>query len=220
MPKNNSKKSKRGAGQRNQPLQIFKSIAPSARRVRLSYSSNFQMAETAAGTGAFRVFRLNSIYDPDYSGVGTSAAGYSQMMTLYTHYRVNAAGFKLEAFIGGASGVVGFAPLMNQVTMNVNANTWRLLPYSKYALLSLNTSGGKNIANISGHFPLARMLGLTPAQYSTEMDYAAAAGANPTKNVYIAAFVQGIQGASVATASMVVTVEYDVEFFNPLPLYD
>lgn len=67
--------------------------------LKMKYVDNFQLI--GAG-GASRVFRLNSIYDPDTSVVnGHQPLGYDQWNTFYQKYRVFKAIVTLKAINAG-----------------------------------------------------------------------------------------------------------------------
>lgn len=63
---------------------------PPRKMVILPYSSNKTLtAGSASSFGSEYVFRLNSIYDPDYSGAGDYPNGYSAWSNFYADYRVH-----------------------------------------------------------------------------------------------------------------------------------
>lgn len=189
----------------------------------LAYSAPFTIVESAANLGGFRVFRLNSIYDPDLTGIGSSAAGLAQMGTMFSNYRVHATRVRLEGYYGpGTNGdqaaLVGFAPLANQTVLPANPNNWRLLPMSKHRLITNVAFGGANRIDVSSQFNLARLARITKMQYNTDFDYSGTTGSNPLRPLNLFVFIVTPGGAAPGTFYCTVTIAYEVEFFNPLPM--
>jgi hypothetical protein len=50
----------------------------------------------AIGTPVSYVFNLNSLYDPDYSGIGQQPIGFDQFMNFYDHYTVMGAKVRVD----------------------------------------------------------------------------------------------------------------------------
>jgi len=65
---------------------------------------------TASTNQAEYVYRLNSLFDPDFTGVGGQPDGFDQWKALYTNYRVVACGVEVEAVGGNGFGLLAIAP--------------------------------------------------------------------------------------------------------------
>lgn len=71
------------------PLKNFGTqYMPNQFMTRFVYTIDFGMTIGAGSITGTSLFRGNSIYDPDYSGVGTRAMGASEMSSIYDNYRV------------------------------------------------------------------------------------------------------------------------------------
>lgn len=69
-------------------------------RVKMGYADSFVMGTGAAGvTGAIRNYRLNSVWDPDYTGTGVTCTGYSTFATIYGRYFVHGSQVEVTAEI-------------------------------------------------------------------------------------------------------------------------
>lgn len=78
------------------PFMLYKNtLADRSRYVKLRYVGYGTMNPAAAVTSTCHVFRLNSLYDPDYTGAGHQPYGYDQMSTFWTDYRVVGVRWKL-----------------------------------------------------------------------------------------------------------------------------
>jgi hypothetical protein len=99
-------------------------IVPSRFRGKMFYNTVLALAPAAGGVAA-NVFRMNSVFDPDFSGVGSSAVAYTQLSALYGRYRVMAAKIFVEF-------------------VNVSAT----IPLTVFVVLNPVTTVGVNIATI------------------------------------------------------------------------
>lgn len=66
---------------------IYQGPVPMARTVTLKYVQAVQL-DSASGALSYQYFRANSIYDPDYTGVGHQPLGYDQWAVFYKYYTV------------------------------------------------------------------------------------------------------------------------------------
>jgi hypothetical protein len=91
------------------PLIGFKQVEmPDETCLKLKYSDFRQM--TASTNQAEYVYRGNSLFDCDFTGVGGQPNGFDQWKTLYGVYRVMACKVKVQAVGGNGFGVVTIAP--------------------------------------------------------------------------------------------------------------
>lgn len=67
---------------------IVQNPIPNSRLVRFRYCPAGISIDPAVGLAATYVFRCNSLYDPDYTGVGHQPMGYDEMTTLYSRSTV------------------------------------------------------------------------------------------------------------------------------------
>ncbi len=173
------------------------------------------MGESVAGTGAIYQFRLNSVYDPDYSSAGVSAQGYGAYSTLYGLFRVLRTRV-ICRYYNGTSGnsTVGILPSLN-TTMT---STYALImsqPFAQSRVVQSNAGGNHSVAVFDTTFDLAKIAGVTPAQFKNDFDFAHTAGANPTKSLYLTCFMAG-HSASVQQVGFEIRLIYDVEISQPL----
>lgn len=200
------------------PLQT---VMPSTHRVIQTYSVNTNLTESAAGAGGSYFYRLNSVYDPDASGVGITATGYSTFAALFLNYRVRKTTVRFHStaagFTSGAAQIT-IAPVARQAVVPTNPLLWRSMRYGKTTLLAPVTLGGKNLVDWTVTFDLAKILGVTKKQYSTDMDFSSTIGANPAIQAYLLVGIQSNSSGTAATAVYSMDITYEVEWFNPIPL--
>lgn len=187
----------------------------------LTYSTTAVLTESGAGAGATYFFRLNSVYDPDYTGVGTVAIPYNTWAGIYLNYKVRRATMRLTGTYSGSSGsscVVTLAPVAYQAVVPTNVQTWRLLPYSvkKHGVHVGN--GGQNLVAITATFDLAQVCRITKQQYAVDMDWSGQIGSNPSRVVFGGILFQPIGSLSPGSLIYSIDITYDVEWFNPVPM--
>jgi hypothetical protein len=190
-------------------------VAPATNRVFLAYVSGPVLTEAAAATGTYYTYRLNSIYDPDFTGVGTTAIGYSNFSTMYGLYRVRSVRV-IARFCLTTTGVatVGLIAGLNS-TYGSNLFLWEAQPNTVSKLIQGNVGGARSVAEFDVTYNLPRICGLTPSQYFNETDFTHLVGSNPVKSVYLSAFMRGNSG-SAQTVTPVIRLIYEVEMSQPL----
>jgi hypothetical protein len=189
-------------------------------RVSLLFRQEKLFSESAAGVGANNWYRINGAFDPDQSVGGPSALGFSNYATLYTSYRVLAMRIRVEGTIGASVGGNHFAcvtlmPNPRQVTAPSDPALWGGEYLSESKTLVYTSNGGKNTFTLDKTFYPWEVLRITKDQYMTEADYSSLVTTTPVKECYVALGVNGIQSAATITLLAMVTISYEVEFFEP-----
>lgn len=192
-------------------------------RVNLVFKQEKSITEGAAGLGAFNFYRINGAFDPDQAALGPSALGFNQYAALFTSYRVLAARIHVEGLVGFGAGTSGLAtvtltPNPRQVTLPADPALWGAEPGSVSKVVCPSINGGRNMFVLDKTYKPWEVLKITRAQYCGEADYASLVTTTPVKEVYCAVTVNGILGASAATMAAIITVSYEVEFFEPVLL--
>lgn len=78
------------ARQISQPLRIVRGLSPfpNVKVVRHKYCDNFQFGAAGASGISYYQWRANSMYDPDYTGVGHQPMFRDEMAAQYQHYTI------------------------------------------------------------------------------------------------------------------------------------
>lgn len=193
---------------------------PVSKHVRMGYTGKINLVEAAAGAGFAYYFRLNSVYDPDSSGVGSVATLYNTYAALFLNYKVNRvtfhAQFGIVSGLSGGFGQVVLAPLPYQAVLPSGAQFWKTIPGAQMKNIVSGT-GGPSVASLVGSWDLARLSRLTKEQYAAEADFSGQIGSNPARQIY--AFISGesIGSTTATTFTCSFQISYDVEWFNPVP---
>ncbi len=210
-------KGKRGKGAGGLPLTFVP--GPSVQRRIFAYEQVLGLTEAAAGSGAFNSFRLNSIFDPDYTGVGQTALGYTTYSYLYGRYRVLRVRVLLR-FVDGttvASGgqIVGVIFSANG-TFSSNPLTWPSQPYAVSRVLQGNNGGAHSACTMNLTPSLHKIAGITKNQFQSDQDYSATFGSNPASGIYAHVFVSGKLSSTAETTRVEVRIIMDTELSAPL----
>lgn len=194
------------------PNQVYAQTAPKSMKVCMKYSTHIALTNSA-GLSADQVFRLNSIFDPDFTGSGHQPQGHDQWNFLYARYRVDSV---LIRVIPSAVNAAGFLSLYGSI--DSTAQTDSVVPGETPGAITVGTEAGSHTAPIIKHFYPARVLGLTNAQYQSDDLVAAAFGASPAMAAYAHVVFVDRTNTNVSTQTMQVDLTYYVTLFMPQQL--
>lgn len=171
-----------------------------------------------------QIFNLNSIYDPDRSGVGHQPLGYDQWAAFYNRYRVigvkvtvQAANYQSQC--GATCAIIG----TNSAGLVLASDAIHEQQHMTRMVLS-NSAGGKNSGTLSKYFSLSRITGVSDMTYRSSDQYAAQFGANPTETICGHIYWENLlaPGGQSSAGVARINVIYYVELFdrNTLSLSD
>lgn len=147
-------------------------FSPAGYWCRLPYSNETYITvdsgSSTAGTGVTQTYSLNSLHDPDVTGIGKQPMQWDQLNTIYNGYLVHAAKIKIEFTNPDSDGMyVGYRVRSGYNTVASGGQT---IAYFKEMdntkLVPINNSG-KQTASMSVYVPLHSLLGLTKEQYKS-----------------------------------------------------
>jgi len=202
---------------------LLLNVLPRSFRAKLPYAETFQFTTGAAGVaGTAQRMALNSLFDPNYTGVGHQPYGFDQISTWYRTYLVHAAKIKLTATsIGGSAEVAvlwkfdnpyGFTTLTGMTT---DAATEA--PMVGVGLLGASGNDRTFVKDLS--VELHKVIGITKPQYVQEIStYGAEYTAAPSLLANFSVAISSFTGAAAEAATIQIYIEYDAEFFNPTQL--
>lgn len=177
--------------------------------------SQFISVTTASGVYNETAFRMNSIFDPDFTGGGHQPYGYDAYATFYNKYRVLKMKYKIVGQLSSAAvSVLTVLPNNNTTASAGNAELAAESTYGKFGLLS---GVGAEPVTIKGSIDLARFNGRTKQAYHADDLFEAIYNQSPSE---IMTLHVGIGGATATTTTLLGIVEiwYTVELFDPLQL--
>lgn len=163
-------------------------------------------------TGQY-VFRLNSLYDPDLTGVGHQPYGFDNLALLYNRYRVVSCGWRIQQPSRADGSPIIVAALPSNDASLVWGDYAQLAENSRAKYVTNNP--GAPVATLTGKQYLPRLLGRTRAQYMADDHYQAVVNANPSEAAYLYLNTFLAQtGAIAGGVPLNIVLEYSVEFFD------
>jgi hypothetical protein len=152
------------------------------------------VTDTAASSESIYQFKINSLNDPDYTGIGSQPTCFDQYMALYRLYRVLAVEVDLEAFdqttVGGYTRVCALPGLEPSPA----SFSWLGFVGGRDAVLGYAAANG--VSRLRHVIPLEQVYGVNRQSLLAEDSYAAIASASPTTAAYLSLVVWAGGGAT------------------------
>ena len=190
----------------------LKAVVPDKHVVKLRYVQQFDLDASSLINNS-RVFRANSIFDPDFTGVGHQPLGHDQWAVFYDHY--NVVGSKITAkFIStsaasniGAS-VVGILLRDSSTLVPVPTDIMEQTN-SGYGIMT--NSGATQVKTIVKGFSCKKFFGLKDIADNRAM-VGAAFGSNPSEDAYFHVYQAPlVTGEDPTLCHCIVTMEFMVQ---------
>lgn len=176
----------------------------------------FDSGQLANSLGVFQIqqFNLNSLFDPDRSGIGTQPLGRDQWAIWYNRYRV----YKVDYIIT----LVNLDPDQPANVGIINANGIPVFTdngvYEQpgaYVKQLSPRDGGLSRQEIRGSVYLPRLNGKTPSAYRANDDTQALMSANPSEILTQSIVASPTLSGSEVNISYSVKYVYHCELFDP-----
>jgi hypothetical protein len=194
-----------------------KQSAPDSVRLKMGYGQVVSLDLSTTG-GAEHAFRLNSLFDPDFTGVGTQPVGFDQWSALYNRYRVHACKVHVEFISSGTTlGALCGVSIRRDSTV---ANQFQDLVGEPYCVWVGAGAAQAGPACIHTGASVREIYGIGNSTFMDE-DYSASIGANPSRVVYGHIWCNTwTQTAEAISFRVAVHLIYDVEFYERVDLDD
>lgn len=157
-------------------------------------------------------YRMNSLFDPNFTSLGHQPLGFDEWKALYNRYRVNSVKVEVTAVqqdnAENASDMVAIFPNINDVSV-VQAARVMELENVAYTFVG-NTSSGQSIQKLEMYIDIKKLMGLN----ELDEDYASLVTTNPVINPKFTVWVENLWGNATAI-NIMVEITYYAEFFEP-----
>ncbi len=196
-------------------LQVF----PLRLRTVLPYADQFTLSGTAfsAGFGTEQSYRLNSLFDPDFTGTGHQPYGFDQITPWYYKYQVDMVEINLTFSDPQGDGLyVGvFLKNFDDTNTLTGASISSALERPNVFLKPLNNTGSQ-VVKFRKLVKIHQLMGLTPAQYTNAWQQTAASvTANPSFVGYLSFAVADANATSPAlTCKITVDLKFHCTFWE------
>lgn len=191
-----------------------KLLFPPMFRGKMTYMTAVTLAP-AAGVTSYNTFRLNSVFDPDFSGVGSTVAGYTQAAAVYSRYRVMHFSADVEILNQGVSGLYAFCVVNPLNTVGTNFSNIMAQRNVWQKAISSKDGNGAVKHRVSG--PIGVFYGVPQSQVRIEDDFAGLTSGHPSNAVYMHVGVYN-PAAAAGNAVLNIRITYDVIWSLPLSL--
>lgn len=192
-------------------------VRPDRLLVKMPYSSQNSMVLTA-GRGNSYVWNMNSIYDPDRSGVGHQPLGHDQWAAFYDKYRVYRLSYDITLTNMNADSPIqcglGLAPAA--FGSFTDQGVFEQSHIKRFTLSTVNAGG--NTRRLRGSVSLPQIIGQTSTQYKTDIQNAATFNNNPSTLCCLNILARAVNQGVAPVIFMAVTLTYHVECFQPPPI--
>lgn len=185
---------------------VGKSLTPIAQR----FITRMKYAETVTtGVAGLYTFNLNSIFDPNATGVGHQPYAHDTFQSMYNRYRVISCSYRVIASQAATIQLVAIPG--NESIAYSTAAEYKENPRCKYVTQSPNG----NVVPLSGKVYIPSLTGRTKTQYMSDDRYQAVFGASPQEAAVlsIGVFNSSDTGA-IASVPLNVELIYTVECFD------
>jgi len=177
----------------------------------MRYSSNFTLTVGMALSSEY-IFRANSLFDPDKTGVGHSPRGFLNLAAVYQKYRVD----KLEWYIEMPSITLSFSAGVALVNNDVSIGSLDAL--AEYPTARTHSVGfnGAPPAIFVGHKMLAPFLGHSNLNYNIDPNTGAVVTTNPSEVIDLHIVINNPNAFSPITVQVTVNLKYRAVLYDPI----
>lgn len=174
----------------------------------LRYAAKFGI--TGSGSGSAKVFNLNSLYDPDRSGIGGQPQNYDQISQFYGTYWVAGCKWSVE-LVNANDMVVHCATLVSDDATTVDFSDIIMQPRSRKRTLGTSGSGAARWS-VGGYCKTGTLHGQNYIEADPE-DYASV-GASPNDTAVLVVDAEAADGSTAYHVDCLVTLDYDCIFMG------
>jgi len=167
----------------------------------------------AAANQASYVYRLNSCFDPDFTGVGGQPDGFDQWKALYQQYRVMACEFEVHvAALAGAA----LCTISPSVSSGVSSSAEETIGLRRASGALANVSG--QVARLRSLFRVGDIYGVPDTTVLTNDNFAASITSSPSSAAYVR--VECESSGAADTLMIWVTMTMYTRFEKPIDSVD
>lgn len=177
------------------------------------YADKITLTNTV-GAYSYNVYRMNSLFDPDFSNGGSNHQpyGFDQLAALYTKYRVSEFTWNVTVVANSGSNSVAAISLTGSTGNPTSCSAQAEFPWSSMQVVPANEG-----RTFRGRIPLRQFLGMSQTTFEGDDSNEAVISANPTN---ICSFVIGSEsvGNTTNTVSFALEFGYVAWMYQPYPM--
>jgi len=180
---------------------------------KLKYAERYSFSAPGSNLAGVQVFNLNSIFDPDRTGVGHQPLGRDQLALLYNRYRVFAVSWQIAFQPSATAAGTLFVACNNDADP---MGSYNFSQVKEHAHVYTKLMASNTPVKFRGRVSLPRLTGQTTAQYKAGLEYQALMSSDPTELMTLV--VGGVPLVGSQTYYFDIQLTYHVECFDPKTL--
>jgi len=195
-------------------------VVPDRMRVKLRYTDQGTFGTLTTGVGT-QVYRLNSVFDPDFTSTGAQPSGFDQWGGFYNYYRVWACNVTVQVNFNGGTSSSSSCVISTSDTSTALVTVSQALgrsgqPYT--SALKLNANGflgpGCNGQVFQRNYSIPKLFGMRNAAFAGDPGFSSLITTNPSGVQYLHINPWVDNQSTSTTFFYLVTLDYDVEFYE------
>lgn len=192
----------------NRQINVNKALQPLAQRFicKQKYSDTFAITVLQPTY----VFNLNSVFDPNRTGIGHQPYGFDTMASIYNRYRVIGATWNIQMW-NPSSAVRCVAIPCNELPAFTSISEVCENPRSKWKSF---IPGGSPVM-LRGYTSIPSLTGRNKAQYMADDRYQALTTGSPNELALLYITAANMADSTIDGTLFNITLEYTVEYFDP-----
>lgn len=166
---------------------------PSQLNTKFRYVSDQKQFITGVAGVPVEVFRLNSLFDPEFTGVGHQPLNWDQITPFYQFYRVNGVKVIIRFFGSPNDGMrVGYKARNSTDSYNTALRTCSQIRETQNTRIKIvNSDSPARDGVVSHYFPLSRLQGISRLKFNIDDTYTATTVTNPVNSMFLDVFASG-----------------------------
>jgi hypothetical protein len=218
--KKSQKASKKLSKWRPQPSWL-RTVSGFPQRLNFMLKYAFYKTLNPSTTGvSYNSFKLNSVYDPDQTGIGNQPRFYDQIFsaTLYRKYIVTGCAYEVE-FVNQASTNALIGVIVGDTGLTVpstDSDLWYSKELPRHKIMMLPPAGQSNYKKtIKGYTSISSILANKKSSYMEDDTYQGSYNSDPNTVAYLRALTSAapLDGTG-ANVDIYVTLRFTVTAFN------
>lgn len=176
-------------------------------KARFTYADRLALTGGIAGVASTYIFRINSLFDPDFAFGGHQPAGFDQLMAIYEHYCVTECEYKV---IFNSSAAVG----QMIVGCNVSDNSTSSTDHRTYVENGINQqdvitgADGGGVKSLKGTINIADLMGVSQATLLKDDTFWGSATQDPADQAYLKIYTADVSTANGDTIGFQVELNF------------
>lgn len=206
------KRKRKRSGLQSMTVRQPGSCVPDLLRTRLRYNESLQLAPGIT-TGSYW-YRINSLFDPNYTGTGHQPYGFDQLAVFYNRYKVRGVSWKVIASGTNTDLNLTIVPF-NNATGFSNQQTSSEAPYAVNDVLAAESAGAGTKRIYKGYISMKKLMGRTILDDRDE----AVITTNPSEIAMLGINYASSDGVTtISNLNFFVELTYYCELFDKIPV--